>query len=155
MVQVFDKRRCAVTEEEVKQWHDAVESAIADMKTYAEGSILEALGNSVATSRLATHAIQGARSLVEEETLSLVDTMDIAFGETNGALKKLRETNKTLSEESAFIVSSLGGIQRKTVEVSEYAAQLERLNAAFDKFKGHLDSGLFDMAAKCAKAIEG
>jgi hypothetical protein len=150
---IFETRRCAITEKEVNDWHVAINDSIESMKKLIDNSTAESFGTHVAVSKLATESINNARKIVEEETLSLIDTMDIAFNETKGALKKLRETNKQLSEESAFIVSSLSGVQRKTSEISEYASQLERLNYAFEKFKTHVDSGLFELAGKCAKAI--
>jgi hypothetical protein len=154
MKNAFESVRLSVTEDDAKKWHEAAEESIAYMKSLGSNAIIESLGDTVAASKLATHAIDTARRIVEQDALSLIDVMDVAFNETSGALKKLRESNKKLSEESAFIGTSLNMINRKKDEIEEYAAELERLNSAIDAFKVHVDSGLFDMVKKLVIAID-
>jgi hypothetical protein len=125
------------------------------MKTLFDNSVSSAFGEHVAISKMAVHALQGARGLVDNETLALMDSIAAAYDETSGAIAKLNAAHKRMNAESSALSSALNGIQRKTVEIAEYATQLERLNSAMAQLKANIDGGLFSVAAKCAAAIDG
>jgi hypothetical protein len=149
----LQSRQALLDDAMVDEWHKQCEESVKEMRLLCGNSILSAFSENVAVSKMAVHAIRGARGLVDTETLALMDTMSLAFDETSGAIAKLKNANMRASEESAFIVSSLKDIQRKTVEVSLYSDQLERLNAEMSKLQAHIDSGFFDIAAKCNSVL--
>lgn len=151
----MNQHQPALDQKYIDEMHAAIKDCQEKMQKLCNGVVISGLGEHVAMANLANLAITSTVKIVETETLQLMDAMSLAFDETSGAIKKLRDANEKVSKESAFIVSSLKDVQRKTVEVSAYANELERLNGAMDKLKQHIDSGLFDVAAKCANAIGG
>ncbi len=135
----------------IDDMHAAIESAITDMQTLSKNSIISAVAEEVAISRLATSAIESTRKVLETEALSLIDTMATSYNEAHGALRRLKETNDAVSKEAAFIVQSLSPIKRMTVEVSDYSNQIDRLNNSLSVLKQHIDSGTFAIAAKVSQ----
>ena len=136
----------------IDDMHLAIDESIKEMHRLTENSIVSAVSEELAISRLATEAIQGVRKIIETEALSLIDTMSVSYSEAHCVLAKLRGTNEAVSKEAAFIVSSLSPIKRMTTEVSDYCVQLERLNAAIEMLSKHIESGVFDIAAKISNS---
>ena len=141
-------------EKTIQKWQDQCEVSIEEMKTLTNNAIISAFGEHLAISKMAVHALQGARGLVDTETLALMDSIDAAYNESAGAIAKLNASHKKMVAESSNLASALVGIQRKTQEISEHAEQVERLNLAMEQLKKNIDSGLFDMAIKCSMAIK-
>lgn len=136
----------------IDEMHEYIDSTIADLQALSKNAIISAVSEEVAISKLATTAIQSTRSVLETEALSLIGTMETAYNEAHGALRRLKDTNEAVSKESSFICQSLSPIKRMTVEVSEYSNQIERLNNSLSVLKQHIDSGIFDVAAKLGNA---
>lgn len=135
----------------IDDMHAAIEQTIADMQVISKNSIISAVSEEVAISKLATSAIESTRAVLEAEALSLIDTMETSFNEAHGALRRLKDTNEAVSKEASFIVQSLSPIKRMTVEVSEYSNQLERMNSALNILKQHIDTGIFSIAAQVGR----
>jgi hypothetical protein len=142
-----------VTDGKLTEWADYIEKSIPEMKKIFDGSISQSFGEHVAASRLAAIALQGARGIVEQEALLVLDAMTVVYDETKGAIVKMDAAQKRLNAECSSISIALTGIQRKTVEINDYATQVERLNNSLSQFQKHIDSGLFDISAKCAAVI--
>ena len=142
------KRKTEISSELSQQWKAVLEKSIQQLSKVTENSIACSVGESLGVIKIADELICDAKFLVETKVIDLMDVMGAAFEETSGALKKLKESNDRVSQEAAFIVRSLKDVQRKTQEVSDYADQLERLNAAMSVLQGHIDSGIFDVAAR-------
>lgn len=144
------KRKTELSSEFSIEWENTLKKSIADLKTISDNAATSSLGEGLGIVQIASKLIDDAKYIVESKAIDLIDVMGAAFDETSGALKKLKDSNERVSQEAAFIVRSLKDVQRKTQEVSEYASELERLNSAMSVLQGHIDSGVFDVAAKIA-----
>ena len=149
----MNKRKSFISEEISSEWKAALDRSMSDLKKIVDNSLLSSLGEGLGVVNIATQVIDDAKRNVESNAIELIDVMGAAFDETSGALKKLKDSNDRVSQEAAFIVRSLKDVQRKTKEVSDYADQLDRLNIAMATLQGHINSGIFDVSAKCAAAI--
>ncbi len=145
----MNKRKSFISEEISSEWKAALDRSMSDLKKIVDNSLLSSLGEGLGVVNIATQVIDDAKRIVESNAIELIDVMGAAFDETSGALKKLKDSNDRVSQEAAFIVRSLKDVQRKTKEVSDYADQLDRLNIAMATLQGHINSGIFDVSAKC------
>lgn len=93
------------------------------------------------------------RILVEDEAVKVIDALNLAFDDKSEKLRVLKATTDKVSAEAAFMKSALNTVSTKTVEIERLTAAIDSLNASMLTFRGLVDDGTFDKAAKTAAAL--
>lgn len=134
---------------------EQIDQALDDIRSVSDNAALSSVAEAVGISKVAASTIEATRVLVETQAISLLDATAAAFDESAGAIAKLRSANDRLQDEMLGISSALVGVQRKKIEIDEFSASIAKLNEQLSALKFHIDSGIFTVAERCAKAISG
>ena len=127
--------------------------AAEEMRALAGNSAESAIADSVATNRQLAEFLADSRRLVEEEAINVIDAMTLAFDGKAEKLKTLSAVADRVSSEAAFMKSALNTVETKTAEVERLTSAINALSDSLARFKGLVDDGTLDKAAKAASAI--
>lgn len=127
--------------------------AAEEMRALAGNSAESVIADSVATNRQLAEFLADSRRLVEEEAINVIDAMTLAFDGKAEKLKTLSAVADRVSSEAAFMKSALNTVETKTAEVERLTIAINALSDSLARFKGLVDDGTLDKAAKAASAI--
>ncbi len=137
------------TPENLKFFDDVVK----ELGNIAMNTATSAVADGAATNRKLAEFLMQTRALVEDEAVQVIDAMKLAFDEKGEKLRALRAVTEQVSSEAAFMKTALNTVATKTKEIEQLTMAIDSLNASMTMFKGLVEDGTFDKAAKAAAAL--